>query len=120
MFFPLRGTGICMSNEEVYERFMKGIGFPVRSKKMFGGLGIFSDTTMFALVYDGVAYLKSTEELAGRYVDDGFQFVPPFGRRAAMPYWNVPEGLFGSWVLHEWAGKALEYALATKKKKPKK
>lgn len=105
-----------MTNEEVYERFMKGVDFPVNMRKMFGGLGIFSDGIMFALVYDGIAYFKATKEIAGEYVEDSYQFVPPFGRRAAMPYWNVPEEMFESDELFEWAGRALEYARATKKR----
>lgn len=105
-----------MSNEVVLGKFIEIIGFPVESKKMFGGIGVFSGGVMFALVYDGVVYLKSTKELAGDYVEDGFQFVPPFGRRAKMPYWNIPEEMLSGERVIEWANESLEYAKASKKR----
>lgn len=106
-----------MSNVEVFQRLIEKLEFPTRFKKMFGGLGVFSGDVMFGLIYDGVAYLKSTQDDAGRYVKDGFQFVPPFGRRAKMPYWNVPEEMMGGEYLVRWAKESLEYAKASKKRK---
>ncbi len=106
-----------MSNEEVYQRLIEKLGFPVHSKKMFGGLGVFSEDVMFGLVYDGVAYLKSTGDESSKYVKEGFQFVPPFGRKAKMPYWNVPEKMMGGEQLLKWANESLEYARASKKRK---
>ncbi len=105
-------------NEDMLKLFEENAGFTVRSKKMFGGIGVFKDDVMFGMVYDGVAYLKATEEMSGEYVEDGYQFEPPFGRRMKMPYWNVPEELLRDRErFSEWSGKALEYARATKKKK---
>lgn len=104
-----------MDNDEAFKVFQMHCGFPVQSRKMFGGLGVFRDKVMFALIYDGVVYLKSNEELAGEYVEGSFQFEPPFGRQAKMPYWNVPVDFMKNTRFPEYAGKALEFARATKK-----
>ena len=70
-----------MSNTELFEELRSNItAFPVTSRKMFGGIGIFSDKVMFALIYDGVLYLKSTPEIAKKYSEDTIQFEPPFRR----------------------------------------
>lgn len=85
---------------------------------MFGGIGVFSDRVMFALIYDGVLYFKSTLELAKTYTEDTIQFEPPFRRTIKMPYWSVHENILeDNKLLTEWAGKALEYAKITKKRK---
>lgn len=93
---------------------MDGCGLSARSKKMFGGIGVFSDDVMFALIHGGVIYMKSTGEMAAEYVDGGYQFEPPFRMGMKMPYWNVPEDIKKD-KLNEWASKALEYAKDTKK-----
>ena len=40
------------------------------SRKMFGGVGIFSEKIMFSLIYDSVLYFRSTEEIASSYSKD--------------------------------------------------
>ena len=49
-----------MGPDDVRELFA-GFG-PVTVRRLFGGAGVYSGNTMFALVHDGVVYLK---------VDDG-------------------------------------------------
>ena len=48
---------------------------PVTVRRMFGGAGIYADGTMFALVADGVIYLKADE-----------QNVPAFEREQLEPF----------------------------------
>ena len=57
-----------MSNDELFER-VKSIldSLNVQSRKMFGGIGIFSEKIMFSMIYDGVLYFRSTEEIASGY-----------------------------------------------------
>ncbi len=103
-----------MFNDEAMLWFTENCGVPVKPRKMFGGIGVFSDDVMFALIHGGVVYIKSTAEMAGRYVENGFQFEPPFRKSVRMPYWNVPEDI-GCDLLSEWAAEALEYTRASKK-----
>ena len=48
---------------------------PVTVRRMFGGAGIYADGMMFALVADGVIYLKADE-----------QNVPAFERENLPPF----------------------------------
>ncbi len=44
---------------------------PVRSKRMFGGAGLFMDGTMFGLIVDDVLYLKADGQTQGDFEDRG-------------------------------------------------
>ena len=56
----------------------------VTSKKMFGGLGIFVDGKMFAIVdRDGGLYFKCDDTNVQRYIDAGAE-------KHGMPYYQVP------------------------------
>lgn len=108
-----------MSSTELLSNIIQNMTeFPVTSRKMFGGLGVFSGGIMFALIYDGVLYLKSTTEIANMYTRESTPFQPPFRPNMQMPYWSVPMKILRDRDrLAEWAQQALEYAKATKKKK---
>jgi DNA transformation protein len=85
---------------------------------MFGGIGVFSDGVMFAIIYDGKLYLKSTPAIAKTYSEDSRPFQPPFHRNITMPYWSVPTNLLQNpQQFSDWAQQALSYARAPKKKK---
>jgi TfoX/Sxy family transcriptional regulator of competence genes len=85
---------------------------------MFGGIGVFSLDVMFALIYDEMVYLKSTQEIAKTYSEDSEQFQPPFRKTMKMPYWSVPEKiLMDREQFARWAYKSLKNAKMTKKKK---
>ena len=51
--------------DDIRELFA-GFG-PVTVRRMFGGAGIFADDTMFALVHDGVIYLKVDDSNAAAF-----------------------------------------------------
>jgi DNA transformation protein len=108
-----------MSNTELLTYITQNITkFPITSRKMFGGIGVFSDKVMFALMYDGSLYLKSTPAIAKTYAADSTPFQPPFRRNMTMPYWRVPENILKDrHQFTEWAQQSLEYAKMTKKKK---
>jgi DNA transformation protein len=87
---------------------------PVDVRRMFGGAGIYAGGTMFALVADGVIYLK---------VDDGnaqafeLEALAPFtyetrtGRRGVMSYRRMPDRLYDDPdELAAWAREALAAA----------
>jgi DNA transformation protein len=86
------------------------------SRKMFGGIGIFSKKNMFSLIYDGVLYFRSNEDIASNYSTDSVQFQHP-SRDSKMPYWSVPEQVLNDKAkLSDWATKAFTLAKSLEKK----
>lgn len=66
---------------------------PVRCRRMFGGLGVYADGVMFALVADGRLYLKADVPFGGELAARGAE---PFiyesgGRTITVSYWSMPE-----------------------------
>ncbi|MDO7557209.1 MAG: TfoX/Sxy family protein [Loktanella sp.] len=59
---------------------------PITNRKMFGGICLYYDGTVFSLVSsDGTIYLKTKGSLANALADDGgTQFHN-------MPYWSLPD-----------------------------
>ncbi len=59
---------------------------PVTYRKMFGGLGLYYDGTIFSVVSsDGSIFLKAKGSLANTLAEDGgTQFHN-------MPYWSLPD-----------------------------
>lgn len=93
----------------------------VTVRRMFGGAGIYADGVFFALVDDGVIYLKADDDTAPRFVAEGCrQFVyQSKHREVAMSYWRMPERLYDDpEELAEWARRALAVAVRAKTKKP--
>jgi len=87
---------------------------PVDVRRMFGGLGIYAEGTMFALVYDGAVYLKADEATIGTFRREGaapFSYAAKNGRRAVMSYWRLPDRLYDDpGELARWAAEALATA----------
>ena len=71
-----------------------GIG-NVTSKRMMGGVCLYADNTIFALVRsDGVILLKGAGAMAERMEREGWEkwtYVRSNGQRGAMPYWQLPQ-----------------------------
>jgi DNA transformation protein len=68
---------------------------PVSIRRMFGGVGIFADGLMIALVSDGEIFLKADEQTIPTIEAEGSR---PFtygakNRRVVMSYWRLPERL---------------------------
>ncbi|MBA4132750.1 MAG: competence protein TfoX [Hyphomicrobium sp.] len=64
-------------------------------RKMFGGGGIYCDGVMFALIADGVIYLKADARSQADFEAEG---LGPFvyqgkAKPVAMSYWRMPERL---------------------------
>ena len=81
---------------------------------MFGGAGIFADDVMFALVDEGVIYLKADQATIPAFEREGlrpFTYSTKTGRRALTSYWCMPERLYDdSEELARWATAALAAA----------
>ncbi len=100
---------------------------PVKIRSLFGGAGIFvpmpDGDVMFGLIAQQSVYLKVGEDNRQDFEAEG---MSPFtygrdGSRGAMSYYELPERLYDEPdELIEWARKALDVALKTRKGKRKK
>lgn len=96
---------------------------PVDLRRMFGGLGVYADATMFAIVHDGVIYLKADDLSRGAFEREGlgaFTYTVR-GKRVALSYWRMPERLYDDPdELADWAKAALAAARRAQTKAPRK
>lgn len=101
---------------------MQSIG-SVCAKNMFGGHGIFLEGLMFALVADGVLYLKVDNETEDEFKARGlevFTYIKK-GKEFKMSYYQAPEEVLEDIEeMNAWATKAYYTALRAASKKRKK
>jgi DNA transformation protein len=87
---------------------------PVRVRRMFGGAGVYAAGVMFALVADGVVYLKADATTIPAFEREGaaaFSYATRDGPRRVMSYWRLPERLYDDpEALAAWAAEALAAA----------
>jgi DNA transformation protein len=103
--------------------------FPIDSRAMFGGFGIYSEGVFFALVSSqGILYFRVGDVNRADFEKAGSEPFMPYSRvksradeRVTMPYFEVPEKVLARpATLRKWAEKALEAAVAAReKRKPK-
>jgi DNA transformation protein len=99
---------------------------PVDVRRMFGGMGIFVDGLMIALVARGEIYLKADAETIPCFAAESqrpFGYATKNGERVLTSYWRVPERLYDdAEELARWARDSLGVALRANaaKSKPKK
>jgi DNA transformation protein and related proteins len=97
-----------VSSDHICELFA-GFG-PVAVKRMFGGAGVYAGETIFAIVLDGVIYLKADEHTVPAFEAEG---LTPFSyettkKRVVMPYWRIPDRLYDDpEELAQWAREAV-------------
>ncbi len=90
---------------------------PVTPKRMFGGLGVYHDGLMFALVADGIVYLKVDEQTIPLFEAAGAR---PFvyqgkAKPVQMSYWTTPEeAIDDPDAMKVWAERAYSAALRGK------
>ncbi|HEX2612883.1 MAG TPA: TfoX/Sxy family protein [Fibrobacteria bacterium] len=96
-----------------------GAVFPIETRAMFGGVGIYSEGIFFALLSSqGLLYLRVGEKNRPAFEKAGSEPFMPYSRvksraakRITMPYWVVPESVLARpSTLRRWAEKALEAA----------
>jgi len=116
-----------MPVSESYLEFIKeqleAIG-RIRSRRMFGGAGIYCDDLFFALISNNTLYFKVDDSNRDDFTEAGMGPFQPYkdqGNDSAMQYYQVPADVLESPPeLEEWALKAVEVARnAAKKKKPR-
>jgi len=88
---------------------------PVVVRRMFGGAGVYADGLMFALVYDGVVYLKADAHNAPAFERERLEAFTYSrrGERASLPsYRRMPDRLYDDpEELVAWARAALAAAV---------
>lgn len=91
----------------------------IRSRGMFGGVGIYSGDVFFALIDDDTLYLKVDDGNRPDFEAAGMGPFRPFGEGGeVMQYYEVPaELLEGGEQLGTWVEKAIEVARRAKRKK---
>ena len=95
---------------------------PVRTRRMFGGQGIYSGELMFALELDGELFLKVDDTTLPAFRSAGSR---PFvyerdGRTTQMSYWRLPDrALDDPDEAARWGRLALEAARRAATRKPK-
>ena len=93
-------------------------------KRLFGGAGVYAGGLMFALLDDGVVWLKADDDLAEMFDAAGsrlFTYPAKDGRTLSLGYWSLPEtALDDPDEAVIWARRSLDVALrkaAGKKRK---
>lgn len=89
---------------------------PIRTKPMFGGVGIYSDELFFALIAEDKLYFKVSDLNRGDFEAAGMQPFYPYDSGKPMHYWELPPGVIDDAAeLLVWVDKAL--AVAAQKKR---
>jgi len=74
---------------EVFELFG-----PIRSRKMFGGHGIYFDDLMFGLVADDELFLKADEQSIAEFEALDLSPYQYHGKTFNMSYYRAPEEIY--------------------------
>ncbi len=86
----------------------------LRSKRMFGGIGLYSDSGFFAILDQDSLYLKGDELNRELFSDGGgerFSYLKK-GKPLSMNYWSVPADVLEEpEVLAVWVRAAMDAAL---------
>ena len=70
---------------------------PVSVRRMFGGVGVFVDERMIALVSRDVIHLKADPETIPAFEQEGlspFSYATRDGERKLTSYWRMPDRLY--------------------------
>ncbi len=106
---------------------LDGLG-RMRTRRMFSGVGLYSDELFFGLIHDDTLFLKTDESNQADYIARHMpRFMPPSNRPLSpFGYHQVPADIIEEGeTLVEWARKSVAVALASqarkavRKRKPK-
>jgi DNA transformation protein and related proteins len=95
----------------------------MRPRRMFGGVGLYSDEIFFAIISEDTVYLRVDESSRADFVARGMAAFRPYADRpqVSMSYFAVPAEVLedaGSFV--EWSRRAVTAALAAAKEPARK
>jgi DNA transformation protein len=110
-----RPTGRSLASTESFETFVLdqlAAVADVLPRKMFGGVGLYSNGVFFGIIANDVLYLRVDDDTKGRYVSAGSKpFRPYTDRPGTMRYYAVPvEVLESAPELTRWAKEAVAVA----------
>lgn len=93
----------------------------VSARDMFGGVGIYSGTTFFALIGNDVLYFKVDDHTRASYESRGMRAFHPFGEGGeVMQYYEVPADVIEDTdALREWTSGAVTVGRRAKQRKAK-
>ncbi|MBU1077093.1 MAG: TfoX/Sxy family protein [Spirochaetes bacterium] len=85
---------------------------PVTYKKMFGGVGLYSENLFFALISGDVLYFKTDDSNRGDFEALDMEPFRPYGKKSyAMQYYEVPiDVLEDPEKLSLWMNRSLDVA----------
>jgi DNA transformation protein and related proteins len=87
----------------------------VRSRRMFGGYGLYVDDVFVAIIAGETLYLKVDDQTRPSFEAEGskcFEYTARGGKRQALGFWTVPpEAMDSPRLMQPWARLALEAAL---------
>lgn len=92
----------------------------VRSNRMFGGVGLYSDALFFGLIDDDTVYFKTDESNIAGYRERGMPRFMPFPDRpeSVLGYHQVPADVIeDAELLVAWARESVAVALASQARK---
>jgi DNA transformation protein len=94
---------------------------PMTTKRMFGGVGLYSGDTFFAIIDNDVLYLKVDDSTRPDFEREGCEPFRPYGDdRESMNYYSVPVAVLeDAGALRGWGRKAIAAGLAAKGRKKK-
>ena len=98
--------------QHVIERLSRAA--EIRTRRMFGGVGIYSGELFFALIANDVLYFKVDERNRGAFEARGMEPFQPFpDKRSMKSYYALPpDVLDDARTLRVWVAKALDAARA--------
>jgi DNA transformation protein len=80
---------------EILKDAMGRVG-TVTGRRMFGAVGVYFDSTFFALIDDGAVYLRASDSTRAMFVAEHsrpFSYMTKNGLTELQSYWRLPERL---------------------------
>ena len=94
---------------------------PVRTRRMFGGMGLYLDDMMFGVIFGEELYFKVDDRNRDDYEDEGmgpFTYEMSNGKTGSLNYYEVPERLYDDGdELVEWARKSVDAMMVVRAEK---
>ncbi len=110
-------------HEYVMEDLLAGLE-DIRSRKMFGGYGIYQGPYIFGLIVDETLFIKVDDSNRADFEALGsepFVYERKDHPRTVMSYYELPESIADNpEELEAWVDKAVQVSMRAKRKKPKK
>ena len=89
------------------------------TRRMFGGIGLYSGDFFFALIDDDVLFFKVDDANREDYTSRGMKAFMPIPGQASMGYFQVPEDVIEeAEELTRWARRSIEVAQRKQRKPP--